>query len=56
MFQTIINDLMLLMVFLLIGFVIREVCKPEQKLFIPAGWYFGWSTCLNPRASGIGNH
>lgn len=30
------SDLVLLGVFLLVGFAIREICKPIQKLFIPA--------------------
>ncbi len=37
MFSTVISDLMVLMVFLLLGFVLREVIKPLQKAFIPAG-------------------
>ena len=35
-FATIFNDMVILGVFLLIGFIIREICKPIQKLFIPA--------------------
>ena len=54
MFQTVVNDLMILMVFLLIGFVIREVCKPIQKLFIPAGIIGGaLALILGPQVLGI---
>ena len=36
MFNTIFNDLVILFCFLLVGFVLRELIKPLQKLFIPA--------------------
>ncbi len=35
--EAIVNDLAVLMVFLLIGFALRELIKPLQKLFLPAG-------------------
>lgn len=35
-FSSIFNDLVILFSFLLIGFVIREIIKPLQKLYIPA--------------------
>ncbi|WP_349687739.1 sodium/glutamate symporter [Acidaminococcus sp. DS4831] len=35
-FASIFNDMVLLGIFLLLGFIIREFCKPIQKLFIPA--------------------
>lgn len=35
-FASIFNDIVILGAFLLVGFVLREVCKPIQKLFIPA--------------------
>ena len=38
MFTTVFNDLMLLFVFLLIGFLLREIIKPLQKLFLPRFW------------------
>ena len=34
--SAIVNDLAILLVFLLIGFALRELIKPLQKLFIPA--------------------
>ena len=34
---SIVNDLAVLMVFLLLGFALREIVKPLQKLFLPAG-------------------
>lgn len=36
MFSTVFHDLMILFVFLLAGFAIREIFKPLQRLFIPA--------------------
>jgi ESS family glutamate:Na+ symporter len=33
----VVNDLSVLMVFLLFGFALREIIKPLQKLFLPAG-------------------
>lgn len=33
----IVNDLAILLVFLLIGFALREIIRPLQKLFLPAG-------------------
>ena len=35
--EALVNDLAVLMVFLLIGFALREIIKPLQKLFLPAG-------------------
>ena len=35
-FSSIFNDIVILGVFLMAGFVIREIVKPIQKLFIPA--------------------
>lgn len=35
--SAIVNDLAILLVFLLIGFALRELIKPLQKLFLPAG-------------------
>lgn len=37
MFSTVAHDMMILMVFLLTGFVLRELIKPLQKIFLPAG-------------------
>ena len=36
MFGTIFNDLTVLFCFLMVGYILREVIKPLQKLFIPA--------------------
>ena len=36
MFATIFNDLIVLFCFLVVGFILRELIKPLQKLFIPA--------------------
>ena len=30
------NDILVLAVFLLVGFFVRELCKPLQKLFLPS--------------------
>ena len=36
MFETVFNDLIILFCFLILGYILREVIKPLQKLFIPA--------------------
>lgn len=36
MFATVFNDLVVLFCFLMLGYILREVVKPLQKLFIPA--------------------
>ena len=36
-FSVAVDDLALLLVFLLIGLVLRQLIKPLQKLFLPAG-------------------
>ena len=36
MFATVFNDLIVLFCFLIVGFILRELIKPLQKLFIPA--------------------
>lgn len=43
---SILQDLMVLGLFLLAGFFIREVCKPIQKLFIPASVIGGFLALL----------
>lgn len=54
MFSQVVNELMLLMIFLLIGFAIREVVKPLQKLFIPAGIIGGAvALILGPQVLGL---
>lgn len=54
MFAQVINDLMILFVFLLIGFVIRNFVKPLQKLFIPAGIIAGiLALVLGPQVLGL---
>lgn len=54
MFATVVNDLMILLVFLLVGFVIREVVRPLQKLFVPAGIAGGiLALVLGPQVLGI---
>lgn len=35
-FSSLFNDLIVLFAFLLIGFVIREIFKPLQRIYIPA--------------------
>ena len=30
------NDILVLAVFLLVGFFVRELCKPLQRLFLPS--------------------
>lgn len=50
----VINDLAVLMVFLLIGFALRELIKPLQKLFLPAGLIGGvLALLLGPQVLGL---
>ena len=50
----VINDLSVLMLFLLIGLVLREVIKPLQKLFLPAGLIGGvLALVLGPQVFGL---
>lgn len=54
MFTTVFNDLMLLFVFLLIGFLLREIIKPLQKLFIPSSVLGGTiALVLGPQCLGL---
>lgn len=54
MFATAVNDLTLLMVFLLLGFVIREIVKPLQKLFLPSALIGGAvALVLGPQVLGL---
>lgn len=54
MFNTVFNDLIVLFVFLLIGFVLREVIKPIQRLFIPASVLGGAiALILGPQCLGL---
>ena len=54
MFNTVFNDLIVLFVFLLIGFVIREIVKPIQRLFIPASVLGGLvALILGPQCLGL---
>lgn len=49
----VVNDLAVLMVFLLAGLVLREVIKPLQKLFLPAGLIGGvLALVLGPQVLG----
>lgn len=42
MFATVFNDLIVLFCFLIVGFILRELIKPLQKLFIPASVLGVW--------------
>ena len=54
MFATAVTDLTLLMVFLLLGFVIREIVKPLQKLFLPSALIGGAvALILGPQVLGL---
>lgn len=54
MFNTVFNDLMFVFLFLFIGFVIREIVKPFQKLFIPASVIGGLiALILGPQVFGM---
>lgn len=51
---SILQDLTVLGVFLLLGFCIREVCKPVQKLFIPSAVIGGFIALLmGPQVFGV---
>lgn len=52
--STVVNELAVLMVFLLIGFALREIIKPLQKLFLPAGLIGGiLALILGPQVLGL---
>lgn len=54
MFSTVFHDLMILFVFLLAGFAIREIFKPLQRLFIPASVLGGLiALILGPQCIGL---
>lgn len=54
MFATAVTDLTLLMVFLLLGFVIREIVRPLQKLFLPSALIGGAvALILGPQVLGL---
>ena len=54
MFNTVLNDVMFLMVFLLLGFAAREVCKPLQRYFIPSGVIAGTlALIMGPQVLGL---
>jgi len=54
MFSTVVHDLMVLMVFLLFGFILRELIKPLQKIFLPAGVIGGTlALILGPQVLGL---
>ena len=56
MFATMVYDLTVLMVFLLLGFVIREIVKPLQKLFLPSALIGGAvALVLGPQVLGLIN-
>lgn len=51
---TVLNDLAVLMVFLLLGFVLRQKIKPLQKLFLPASLIGGAvALILGPQVAGL---
>ena len=50
--SAIVNDLAILLVFLLIGFALRELIKPLQKLFLPAGLIGGIVLAIVGAATG----
>lgn len=49
------NDMLILAVFMLAGFFIREIFKPVQKLFLPSS-LIGGLLLLSPGPSGHGYH
>ena len=52
--STVVNELAVLMVFLLAGFALREIIKPLQKLFLPAGLIGGlMALILGPQVLGL---
>lgn len=52
--STVVNELAVLMIFLLIGFALREIIKPLQKLFLPAGLIGGiLALILGPQVLGL---
>lgn len=54
MFTTVFNDIMLLFLFLLIGFALRELIKPLQRLFIPSSVLGGAvALILGPQCLGL---
>lgn len=53
-FKTLIGDLQILAVLLLLGFFVREICKPIQKLYIPTSMLAGFlGLLLGPQLLGI---
>ena len=53
-FSVAVDDLALLLVFLLIGLVLRQLIKPLQKLFLPAGLVGGaLALILGPQVLGV---
>lgn len=52
-FSSLFNDLIVLFAFLLIGFVIREIFKPLQRIYIPAS-IIGGVIALIVGPAGIG--
>lgn len=54
MFATVFNDLVILFCFLLVGFALREIIKPLQKLFIPASVLGGLAALIvGPQVLGL---
>ncbi len=52
--STVVNDLSLLMLFLVLGFIVRQVVKPIQKAFLPAGLVGGAiALILGPQVIGL---
>ena len=54
MFTTAVDELILLFVFLLAGFILRQLIKPLQKLYLPAGLIGGaLALILGPQVLGL---
>lgn len=54
MFTTAVDELILLFVFLLAGFILRQLIKPLQKLYLPAGLIGGvLALILGPQVLGV---
>ena len=53
-FKSLIGDLQVLSALMLIGFIIREICKPIQKLYIPTSMLAGFiGLILGPQVLGL---
>lgn len=53
-FKTLMGDLQILAALMLIGFLVREICKPIQKLYIPTSMLAGFiGLILGPQLLGV---